>query len=564
MARDDRPAGERTLDELTEALASLRFDLSHADAAGLRSERDRVRRQLYGLVERAARPDAPLLVVVGGGSGAGKSTLVNTLAGEPVAAVGVRRPTTHAPLLVCHPDDRGWFDDEHVLADLPRTEAADDDGATAGRRLVVAERTQLPTGVALLDTPDIDSVEARNRLLADDALDVADAWLWVTTPRTYADAVGVDYLRRARARQALTALVMAQVRPNEQPVVVDDAAEVLRRHDAACDERFVVPHAPVEGGRLPDLAVAEICDWLTGLAPADARAEVREGALAGAHAALPDELAPLRAALEAERAAAARLRTQAREAFRGVRRAVEAELDAGVPLRADVLERWRDLVGTSETLLRVQSAAQRLGQVVRDATGRGGADAPRRVRAEVGETLTEILRRRVTEGHHAAVEAWRRDPVGRDLLAASPALATVATDLDERARGEVYAWQAHVADLVATRGAERRTRARRLSTGLNAVATSAILVLFAASGGLTGGEVGIAAAASAASQALLVKLFGEQNLRQLLGEARADLLARADAIAEEQAARFVAIVDDAAPGDEAVAAVEAATPGARA
>jgi hypothetical protein len=119
-----------------------------------------------------------------------------------------------------------------------------------------------------------------------------------------------------------------------------------------------------------------------------------------------------------------------------------------------------------------------------------------------------------------------------------------------------------VAERVATVGGSRQVRARRWSTALNAVATTAILVLFTVSGGLTGGEVGIAALASAGSQALLVKLFGEQNLRQLLTEIHDDLRRRlADLIVADRA-DVDALLRDAAPDPVAVAAVRRAVDGA--
>jgi hypothetical protein len=80
-------------------------------------------------------------------------------------------------------------------------------------------------------------------------------------------------------------------------------------------------------------------------------------------------------------------------------------------------------------------------------------------------------------------------------------------------------------------------------------------VLFALSGGITGGEVGIAAAASGASQWLLLRLFGERNLRQLLDEIREDLLRRVDALAGEEAQRFTGAIADAAPSSAVVAAL---------
>ena len=70
---------------------------------------------------RLGRLDAPLLVVVGGSTGAGKSTLVNSLVRTPVSQAGVLRPTTRAPVLVCHPDDATWFTEAHLLPHLGRT-----------------------------------------------------------------------------------------------------------------------------------------------------------------------------------------------------------------------------------------------------------------------------------------------------------------------------------------------------------------------------------------------------------------------------------------------------------
>ena len=61
-----------------------------------------------------------MLAVVGGSTGAGKSTLVNSVLRERVTRSGVLRPTTRSPVLVHHPDDRGWFEGDRVLPSLAR------------------------------------------------------------------------------------------------------------------------------------------------------------------------------------------------------------------------------------------------------------------------------------------------------------------------------------------------------------------------------------------------------------------------------------------------------------
>ncbi|MEJ7742521.1 MAG: GTPase domain-containing protein [Nocardioidaceae bacterium] len=126
---------------------------------------------------------------MGGSTGAGKSTLVNSLIGTRVSATGVLRPTTRSPVLVHNPSDAHWFGADRLLPDLERTDrATGDQGAL---QLVATER--LPAGLAVLDAPDVDSVEERNRVLAAQLLAAADLWLFVTSAARYADQVPWDY-----------------------------------------------------------------------------------------------------------------------------------------------------------------------------------------------------------------------------------------------------------------------------------------------------------------------------------------------------------------------------------
>src|SRR5215510_3105946 len=90
------------------------------------------RRELKGLVDqlddyvlpRLRQLDAPLLAVVGGSTGAGKSTLINSVVGAVVSQPGVLRPTTRAPVLVCHPEEQEWFMSARILPGLSGTTGA--------------------------------------------------------------------------------------------------------------------------------------------------------------------------------------------------------------------------------------------------------------------------------------------------------------------------------------------------------------------------------------------------------------------------------------------------------
>src|SRR5215217_688786 len=135
------------LRELGAALRSAELTL----AVSGRERAEAARRELVDQVEdyllpRLERMDAPLLMVVGGSTGAGKSTLVNSLVGAEVSPAGVLRPTTRAPVLVCHPADVAWFESERVLPHMSRTTGASPDSAAA---LELVPTEALPAGLAL-------------------------------------------------------------------------------------------------------------------------------------------------------------------------------------------------------------------------------------------------------------------------------------------------------------------------------------------------------------------------------------------------------------------------------
>ena len=77
-------------------------------------------------------------------------------------------------------------------------------------------------GLALVDAPDIDSVEHANRELADQLVEAADLCLFVTTATRYADRVPWLVLGRVRERGLPLVVVV-----NRLPPEADDRREVL-------------------------------------------------------------------------------------------------------------------------------------------------------------------------------------------------------------------------------------------------------------------------------------------------------------------------------------------------
>jgi hypothetical protein len=159
----------------------------------------------------------------------------------------------------------------------------------------------------------------------------------------------------------------------------------------------------------------------------------------------------------------------------------------------------------------------------------------------------------------AARRDLEADPVGREVLDADPELRREDPERPAEVREAIARWETDVAERIEQVGGPRKAQARRRSTALNAVATTAIVVLFTLSGGLTGGEVGIAAAASAGSQWLLVRMLGEQNVKRLLDEIGADLRRHVGELAAADQARFDAAIEAAGPPGDAAAALAAAS-----
>src|SRR6478609_8950881 len=499
-------------DELVAALLALET----ATAAAGRADRTRVLDQLDDyLLPRLRDPGAPVLVVVGGSTGAGKSTVVNSLVGTEVSPSGVLRPTTRWPVLVHHPLDVRWFSSDRVLPTLTRAAAGQEAslaGARPGLRLVASEA--LPVGLALLDAPDVDSVEEGNRILAAQLLGAADVWLFVTTAARYADAVPWELLADAAQRGTHLALVLDRVDPGAETAVGDHLRQMLAEAGLASATVIVLPEVPLEDGLLPEAAVGPIADFLTSTATdpqvrATALAETWDGAVTSAYS------------LAATRVATA--------------------TSDGSLLRGEVLARWQDVVGTSEWFRALEQGVSRVrDRVVGFVRGRRPAE-PALVEA-VAHGLAAVLQDAAEEAAETSHAAWRHDPAGRALLDGL-ALSRASGDLRARAAEQVRAWQSDVLALVETEGAGRRTAARAYSYGINGLGAVLMVAVFASTGGLTGAEVGIVGGTALLAQRVLEAVFGDDAVRRLTQEAHERLAVRTDVLLDEEAARFTRQLD---------------------
>ena len=541
------------LEDLREQLGATRlpFDLPGADAA--RADRDALVAQIDDyLLPRLASLDAPLLAIAGGSTGSGKSTLVSSVVGAAVTAPGVLRPTTRAPVLVHHPDDASWFTGSRVLPGLARVTGGGADPGTGSLRLVAHEG--VPRGLALLDAPDIDSVEAGNRALAAQLLAAADLWLFVTTAARYADQVPWDFLADAAARSVSVTLVLDRTDPEAMEEVASDLRAMLDARGLADARVIPVPEAAVDDqGLLPRAQVAEVTDLLHGLAAdAGARATVVRRTLDGALRGVCDRTGALAEHVAAQQAARDRLRADAAAAYDAALLAVDAACDDGTLLRGEVLARWQEFVGAGKVLRALETGAGRLrDRVAAAVTGR--PPAPVQVSQAVESRLELLVVEHAESAAERARASWAADPAGRSLLRDGPGdLGRASRDLRSRTERAIRDWQAGVLDLVRAEGAGKRSTARFLAFGINGLGVALMIVVLAHTGGaLVGAEVGVAGGSAVVGQKLLEAVFGDQAVRRLAAQARTDLSRRVAALMHEERTRFDSLVDEhAGPASE--------------
>ena len=548
------------LARLRDTAAAVRLDLEIPGAEAARRTRDDLAAQIDDhLLPRLAQMDAPVLIVVGGSTGAGKSTLVNSLVGTDVSPAGVLRPTTRAPVLVCHPDELRWFEDQRILPSLPRATG----GTPAPGTLQLVPTPALPAGLALLDSPDIDSVLAENRALANQLLAAADAWLFVTTAARYADAVPWAFLETARDRGTALSVVLNRVPDDARDEVSTHLAQMLRAHDLGGAELLVVPEVPLDAALLPDAALAPVRRWLDGLAAdAQARADLIRRTLRGAIASLPGRIAAIERGAAEQLAVAAELIAEVDDAYAAALREVEEALRSGSLLRGEVLARWHEVVGTGDLMRALETRVGRLRDRVKSlATGKGAG--PEELEAAVENRVEAVIRAGAERAAERAARAWRDRVPGKALFADAPPLDRASEELRARTEEEVRAWQGFVFDLVRSEGESKRTTARFASLGVNGAGLTVMLATFAHTGGLTGVEALVAGGTSAVSQKLLEALFGDQAVRSLANRAREDLLERVQGLLRDDSRRFDAILEAGAPEAESVALLHAAAAAVR-
>ncbi len=419
---DPRPGFVEELEGALADVESVRLALDVPGAAAARALRDRLTVQIRThLVPRSQGTELPAVVVLGGSTGAGKSTLLNSLLGEEVSAADVLRPTTRTPVLAVHPDDAATMRTHPIAAVVE-----------------VVEHEAVPPGLALVDTPDLDSVDADNRRLAAHLVEVADLWLFITTATRYGDALPWTTLTAARERGVTIAVVLNRVTARAAGVVRGDLLDRLADDGLGDAPLFVVPDVGPHEGRLPEAKVGELARWLQLLASSAAAQRVASRTIRGGWPSVRADLTSLAEAVHRQAEAARALAALTSTTIEAHVKATSATLLAGDAASGAVS------ATAQERLQRGAPLAVLLDRQARVPTRRG-APAARAAAAEaVGAVVQDALGASLTHLARAAEQgvrgAWVAGGAGASPLLARLDRESVTRTRDARVTAAVRAW----------------------------------------------------------------------------------------------------------------------------
>lgn len=547
---DTRAPAIVSLERLRASLADAGLDLPLDGAAEHRENAAAAVRQIDDYIRpRLADLDAPLLAVVGGSTGSGKSTIVNALVGTPLTRVGVIRPTTRQPILVHAPADAGWFASDRILPGLarvrgtlstpgtPASAAGDSPAASRIRELMLLAHEAVPNSLAIIDAPDIDSVADDNRALAAQLLAAADLWVFVTTANRYADAVPWKLLDGAAGRSITVAVILNRVPPGAADEVLPDLTAMLKKRNLDAPV-FVIEEQPLDDlGMLPAAAVEAPKSWLKAIAGDRAeRTRIAARTLGGAIEDLDRRVSTIADARQAQLDWIASVDAMAALAYQNAVDAVDEATRDGALLRGEVLARWQDFVGTTDFFRKVESWFSRTRDSV-TAWVLGKPSPVVEVETQIETGLHAVI---VDEGGRAAAVTWaglQRTAAGRTIAEQHPELAAQSATFTDDAAAMIREWQGALLQLVRDNAGNKRIKARVLSAGLNVITVALMIVVFASTGGLTGGELLIAGGSAVLGQKLLETVFGEDAVRRLAAEARRDLQQRVQGVFDAERAR---------------------------
>lgn len=556
---DDR--FEHVLESLRKQIRDLGFadDLPGAEE-GRVLQADVLAQLTDYVLPRVRRPDIPLLIAVAGSTGAGKSTLVNSLVGEQVTTTGVRRPTTNSPVLACNPADVDWFSEASFIPSLPRVRQQGLAMPGKDGMLVLAATEAMPPGVALLDTPDVDSAVAAHHEFAAKFLDAADLWVFVTTSSRYADARVWEFLQVARDRDTSMAVVLSRVPRRGRRRLLDHFGAMLEANGLGPAARFAIPETDqIRGERFTSNVADHIREFLADVAgEAEQRDRVSRRTFIGVIDSFRTRVPELARQVETQIEAGRVMGTAVDTGYADARTRIGTGLGDGSLLRGSLLARWQEVAASGELARSLRPRgrrSRRAGRAEQAERGQRVAALERAVRDAVEALVVSSCERASEE----IERVWRDVPGGADL--ATKALNQPGTGLlVQQIRQEIGEWQRDIAEMTGEAGATKRSVARLVTFDRDIVTLILIIDLLGYERSRSGGGAHAAQTSGPSPQRLLKGLFGAQSLRSIGAKARENLLARINGLLDRERVPFdTALASAGIPSEDAAVQLYQAT-----
>jgi hypothetical protein len=457
--------------------------------------------------------------------------------------------------------------------------------------LVLAANEGMTRGIALLDTPDIDSVVRAHYDFAYQFLDASDLWLFMTSASRYADAPVWELLQHARERGASLGVVLSRVPPSHRTELVDHFNAMLDANGVQAEHRFVIPETGIVDGFLPDDIFQPVRDWLNDTAQRDdRRVAVLSQTMAGMLDTFKVRVPRLAAHVDAQVVLRTRLRREAENAYATALGEFDEGTRDGRLLAGEVLARWQDYTASGDlgAGLRGKRGGSPIKRGGKRARTEAGASRLTALEAALRSALQALV---VSVGDRAAehvARVWRDNPGGAALLAAADAsrirdeqakrefesafghdvmeeamqrqgaFDRSSPDLSLRLSRAVSSWQDQLTRLTQSEVARRPGAAAGRD-----VATVSVLTLVTMLGepSQAGGSAPAGQQAAtedkdgtgAVPREVLASIMGDFASLELITTARQDLRQRIGLLFDEEVLRYGEVLDEAGPIDPVAA-----------
>jgi hypothetical protein len=318
------------------------------------------------------------------------------------------------------------------------------------------------------------------------------------------------------------------------------------------------------GDRLQRSAIAPVLDEIGRLrSDRDARLELAARALTGSLVGLGESLEQIADDADHESIDVEALRRIAERSYSSALDGLRHEVDRGTFLREEALRQWQAFVGADEmTRLFSQGIGRVRGAIA--AVFRPARPPVAEVRAATTQDLVAVARLQAAEAARRTATSWSETTSAGRALAERPQLWVPSPDFESRLQARLERWIEGITEDIQAHGRPKRMLARGAAVGVNAMGTGVMLATFIHTGGLTGAELGVAAATAFLNQKVLAALFGEAAMAELVAHARQRLDEALSATFDEERTRFEELLPAAGVLTELAADLRAAASDVRA